>query len=106
MKKLIITSVILLGTLTITNAQSSETTATSKDASTTLRAVVQDDFKEVKVSELPQAVQEAVAKDFKGATVSKAYKNAKGEFKLVVSTADGAKRTLLANSKGEWIKKQ
>ena len=106
MKKLIITSVILLGTLTITNAQSSETTAASKDASTTLQAVVQDDFKEVKVSELPQAVQESVAKDFKGATVSKAYKNAKGEFKLVVSTSDGAKRTLLANSKGEWIKKQ
>ena len=106
MKKYIFASTILLGTLTVTNAQSSAT-AVQKDASTTtLPTAVQDDFKEVKVSELPQAITDAVSKDFKDATVTQAYKNAKGEYKIVVSTADGAKRTLLANSKGEWIKKQ
>jgi|TARA_R110002020_G_scaffold103640_2_gene242755 CRP-like cAMP-binding protein len=63
-------------------------------------------YAEVKVSELPQHVKDAVAKDFEGATINKAYKSEKGEFKLVISTADGESQTLHANSKGEWIEKQ
>ena len=63
-------------------------------------------YEEVKVSELPQPVKDAVAKNFEGATITKAYKSEKGEFKLVISTADGESQTLHANSKGEWIEKQ
>ncbi|QIE59535.1 hypothetical protein G5B37_08150 [Rasiella rasia] len=63
-------------------------------------------YVEVKVSELPQPVKIAVAKDFEGATISKAYKSEKGEFKLVISTEAGESQTLHANSKGEWIEKQ
>lgn len=106
MKKIGIASALLIGTLTVTNAQSSVTAASTQDASTTLRAVVQDDYKEVKTSELPKAIHDAVAREFKGAAVSKAYKNDKGEFKLIVTTADGAKQTVRTNSKGEWLKKQ
>jgi len=102
MKKLIIALAIAFGTLTVTNAQSSSSETPTKAQT----ASVQDDYKEVKVSELPQAVKDAVAKDLEGAIVSTAYANGKGEFKLVVTTADKLSKTLYANSKGEWIKKQ
>ena len=102
MKKLMIAAAIILVTLTSINAQSSVQDTPSKAQV----ASSQDDYKEVKVSELPQAVKDAIAKDLEGATVSKAYANEKGEFKLVVTTADKLSKTLYANSKGEWIKKQ
>lgn len=102
MKKLIVATAILLGALTSMNAQSSVQETSSKEQV----AASQDDYKEVKVSELPQAVKEAIAKDLEGAVVSKAYANKKGEFKLVVTTADKLSQTLYANSKGQWIKKQ
>ncbi len=102
MKKLIIATAVILGTLTSINAQSSfkETPSKAQVASS------QDGYKEVKTSELPQAVKDAIAKDLEGAIVSKAYANEKGEFKLVVTTPDKLSKTLYANSKGEWIKKQ
>ncbi len=102
MKKLMIAVAILVGTLTSINAQSSfkETPSKAQVASS------QDDYKEVKVSELPQAVKDAIAKDLEGVVVSKAYANEKGEFKLIVTTTDKLSKTLYANSKGEWIKKQ
>ncbi len=102
MKKLIVATAIVLGALTSVNAQSSVQETQTKEQV----AAAQDDYKEVKVSELPQAVKEAIAKDLEGAVVSKAYANKKGEFKLVVTTADKLSQTLYANSKGQWIKKQ
>ena len=102
MNKLMFAIAIAFVTLTVTNAQSSSLETPTK----ALNASVQDDYKEVNVSDLPQAVKDAVAKDLEGATVSKAYTNGKGEFKLVVTTTDEQSKTLFANSKGEWIKEQ
>lgn len=102
MKRVIIALAIAFGTLTVTYAQSSSSETPTKAQF----ASVQDGYKEVKVSDLPQAVKDAVAKDLEEAVVSKAYANDKGEFKLVVTTADKLSKTLYANSKGEWIKKQ
>ena len=82
MKRVIVALAIAFGTLTVTYAQSSSTEIPTKAQ----KASVQDDYKEVKVSN--------------------AYANGKGEFKLVVTTADKLSKTLYANSKGEWIKKQ
>ncbi len=105
MKKLIIATAIAFGTLTVTNAQSLTADASIDDA-TEVVADVQDDFKEVKVSDLPQPVKDAIAKDLEGTVVSQAFANNKGEYKLVVTAADGASKELFANSKGEWLKKQ
>ncbi|MDX1462925.1 MAG: hypothetical protein R3359_07705 [Marinirhabdus sp.] len=58
---------------------------------------------EVDVSELPQPVNDVVAKYFEGATIVKAYETEKGEFKLVISTGTGSNQVLHANSKGKWI---
>ncbi len=102
MRKLIIALAIAFGTLTVTNAQSS-----SSDTPTKAQvASVQDDYKEVNVSDLPQAVKDAFAKDLEGVVVSQAYANQKGEFKLVVTTTNDVSKILFANEQGEWIKMQ
>ncbi len=84
MRNLVFAIAIVFGTLTVTNAGSSSSETPTK----ALLASDQDDYKEVIVSELPQAVKDARAKDLKGAIVSMAYTNRKGEFKLVVTTSD------------------
>ncbi|WP_139853919.1 hypothetical protein [Aequorivita sinensis] len=122
MKRLILSTAIVLGGLTAVTAQSDkEVTAMNEQKSTALTQVeekveaAQDlklsanavqDFKEVKASELPEAVQNAVANDFDGATISKAYVNAKGDYKIELTTADAKKATVYANAKGEWIKNE
>ena len=106
MKTYIIASAIVCGSLTVSSAKSSATAASTQDASTTLMAVLQDGYKEVLLNEVPQKIHDAIKLDFKGGVVTKAYKNDKSEFKLIVSTPDGAKQTVLTNSMGEWLKKQ
>ena len=129
MKKLILSAAIVLGGLTAVTAQTEkETTAKNEQKQTAVEAQVESrmdaaqdaeadvatpvvaapvqDYKEVKASEVPQTVKDAVAKDFSGATVSKAYVNAKGEYKLDLATADKKASTVYANKKGEWIKNE
>src|SRR5690606_21038498 len=130
MKQLIFSTAIVLGGLTAATVQDKEPTAMNEqkqtavaaqvesrieaaqdaetadevDAETALIAAPVQDFKEVKASEVPQTVKDAVAKDFSGATISKAYVNANGEYKLDLATADKKAATVYANAKGEWIK--
>lgn len=101
MKKLIIVSFFALACVAPTFGQ----TEASKESleQTTLST---QDFVEVIVSELPQPVLDAVSKDFEDATISKAWKNAKREYKLEVVTAEKQTLTLHSTGKGEWIKKQ
>lgn len=125
MKKLILSTAIVLGGLTAATAQTEkEPTAmneqkqtaveaqvesrieAAQDAETAEVAVPVQDYKEVKASEVPQTVKDAVAKDFSGATISKAYVNANGEYKIELATADAKKATVYANAKGEWIKNE
>ncbi|MCT8339541.1 hypothetical protein MG296_05715 [Flavobacteriaceae bacterium TK19130] len=112
MKKLIFASALVVGSLTAVNAQDKIAQATSQEqeAETVDQAITElqdiQDFKEIKASELPQPVLESVGKDFEGATVSKAYKNEKGEYKLVLATEKMGEKTVYANAKGEWLKKQ
>ena len=126
MKKLILSTAIILGGLTAATAQSDkEVTAMSEqnqnaveatvesridaaqDAKTaTISPVAVQDFKEVKDSELPKTVKDALAKDFNGSTISKAYVNAKGDYKIELASADAKQSTVYANAKGEWIKNE
>lgn len=63
-----------------------------------------ENYTEVQTSELPQAINDAVIKDFTGATISKAYVNEKKEYKLLLQTqATDEAQTVYANEKGEWI---
>ena len=129
MKKLILSTAIVLGGLTAATAQDKEPTAMNEQKQTAVEAQVESrieaaqdadaavatdvaeaeiaatdvaqDYKEVKASEVPKTVQDAVAKDFSGATISKAYVNAQGDYKIELATADAKKATVYANAKGE-----
>ncbi|MFI2741359.1 hypothetical protein ACG2LH_01355 [Zhouia sp. PK063] len=98
MKKLVLAAVIALGSL------STYATTTVQSTTTNIVAVQQDEFKEIKADEVPQAVKDALEKDFPGAQIDKAYVNESKQYKIEVS-ASGASTTLYANEKGEWIKK-
>lgn len=65
--------------------------------------VVADDFKEISVSEVPQAVSDAVAKNFPTASLDKAYTNEEKQYKLVLSLEDGTQGTVYADEDGNWI---
>jgi len=65
--------------------------------------VVAQDFEEVSVSDLPEAVTSAVAKDYPTAKVDKAYKNNQDQYKLELSLEDGTTGTVYADSEGNWI---
>lgn len=118
MKKLILSAAILLGGLTAVNAQTEKepgAMTTQKETvavETTTKAQTMDavatpqEYKEVKVADVPQEVQTALATDMKGAKISKAYVNESGEYKLDLATADKKTKTVYANAKGEWIKKE
>ncbi|WP_066218676.1 hypothetical protein [Formosa haliotis] len=98
MKKLFLTSAIVLGSLTFCAA----TPVALIQHGNEVR--VNENFKEIKVSEVPKAVTDAVSNDFAGATITKAYVNDEKEYKLELEL-DGAMETVYANASGEWIKK-
>lgn len=99
MKKLILVVLLAFGGMT-TFAQDTET-AVAEVATEVMAS--QDDFSEVAVEELPEAVTAAVAKNYPTATIDKAYTNEAQQFKLEVSLEDGTSGTLYADAEGNWI---
>lgn len=99
MKKLILASALVLGGLT------TFATATVLPQNTiNNEIIVEDNFKEIKISELPAAVSDALKKDFPTAALNKAYVNDKAEYKLKI-TVEGAESVVYADKDGNWIKK-
>ncbi len=99
MKKVVLTVAIVLGGLS-----TYATSAFPMNQLNTIEIVAQKEFKEIKAEELPQAVKDALAKDFQTATLNKAYVNDKQEYKLEL-TLDGAASTVYADKEGNWIEK-
>ncbi len=124
MKRLILSTAIVLGGLTAVTAQTGKETTAMSEPQTTVEARVENsliaahdaetatvaeavqDYKEVRVSELPQTVKDAVAKNYSGTTISQAYVNAKGEYKLELTSADAKKTTVKVDKNGELSKKE
>lgn len=66
------------------------------------------DFEQIEVADLPAEVQQAVERDFQGATVAEAYtkeKDGETKYKLVITTTDGQSKDLYADAQGNWIDK-
>jgi hypothetical protein len=98
MKNLFLSAAIALGGLT-------SFASTSPIESTIVKIVsLQDEFTEIKVVELPVAVTDALKKAYPDAVLTKAFKNAKSEYKLEVAVGDKV-GSLYANADGTWIKK-
>lgn len=98
MKKVFITAVFALGSLT---AFAQEEAAAVEESAT--EAVAQDGFSEVATEELPEAVTAAVSKNYPTASIDKAYINEAKQYKLEVSLEDGTAGTLYADENGNWI---
>ncbi|CAM3386103.1 hypothetical protein ZORO111903_12365 [Zobellia roscoffensis] len=103
MKKIFITAVLALGSLS-GFAQEEVTVIENVEASATEEvAATQDDFSEVSADELPEAVTAAVSKNYPTASIDKAYSNEASQYKLEVSLEDGTAGTLYADENGNWI---
>ncbi|WP_149274526.1 hypothetical protein [Pareuzebyella sediminis] len=101
MKKIFVTAVFALGSLTAF-AQEEATSTVEENASEAIEAQ-QDGFAEVSAEELPEAVTAAVAKNYPTASIDKAYVNEDKQYKLEVSLEDGTSGTLYADENGNWI---
>lgn len=83
MKKIFLTVAIVLGGLSSYATSASVINPTEKTV-----VELERQYKQIKTSELPDAVLEALASDFNRATLSKAYINAKEEYKLVINVQE------------------
>ena len=98
MKNLFLSAAIFLGSLSSFASTSPITTSIIKTIS------IQDEYTEIKLEEVPAPINEALKKSFPDAVLSKAYKNAKSEYKLDVTVGEKV-GSLYANADGTWIKK-
>ncbi len=96
MKKIILSIAILASGVSTFAATTNVTTARS------ICSMVEEVFTEIAVETLPEAVTKAVAKDFTNATISKAFVNASGQYKLELTT-DDATNTVYADKDGNWL---
>jgi hypothetical protein len=98
MKNLFLSAAIVLGSLSSFASTSPITNSIIKTIS------IQDEYTEIKLEEVPAPITEALKKSFPNAVLSKAYKNAKSEYKLDVTVGEKV-GSLYANADGTWIKK-
>ncbi|MEM7379581.1 MAG: hypothetical protein AAF361_00130 [Bacteroidota bacterium] len=99
MKKLVLVIALVAGSFA-TFAQDTEEV---QAAATEVMEEAQDNFAAIEVAELPAAISEALAKDHPDATISKAYTNEEGQYKLEVAKSDGTEVTLYADAEGNWL---
>ena len=98
MKNLFLSAAIILGGLT-------SFASTAPISNTIVKNItVQEEYTEIKLEEVPVAVTDALKKAYPDGVLSKAYKNAKSEYKLEVTVGDKV-GSLYANADGTWIKK-
>jgi len=98
MKNLFLSAAIVLGSLSSFASTVPVTNSIIKTIS------IQDEYTEIKLEEVPAPITEALKKSFPDAVLSKAYKNAKSEYKLDVTVGEKV-GSLYANADGTWIKK-
>lgn len=98
MKNLFLVAALALGSLT-TFAQDAE--EVQVEATEVMEA--QDSFAAIELSEVPEAITEALAKDHPNATISKAYMNEEAQYKLEVTKEDGSEVQLYADEEGNWL---
>ncbi|MCR4032911.1 MULTISPECIES: hypothetical protein [Flavobacterium] len=97
MKKLILSAVILLGTMSI----HANVLPVSEENKTTVS--IQSEYTEVTADAVPAAVKTALQTAYPGAKLDKAFVNDKKEYKLEISVGD-QKATVYSDVNGNWLK--
>tara|TARA_R110000796_G_scaffold250788_3_gene380640 strand:+ start:44766 stop:45071 length:306 start_codon:yes stop_codon:yes gene_type:complete len=99
MKKLVFATALAIGSLgTIT---ATETTPIFHDG--IMEGIFSQDFTEIKLEEVPEAITKALEKDFPGATITKAFINGESEYKLEVAKSESESVELYADAEGNWL---
>ena len=102
MKKLMIL-IVVVAVLGISASQT-VSAAELKQSQTQDQTMHQDNqFTEIKVTELPAAVSKAISDKYPGYKAEKAYKGKDGSFKVTIGNTE-EKLTLFYNEKGEFLK--
>ncbi len=65
--------------------------------------VIAQDFTQIKVTELPNAITDAVTKDYPDVTIDKAFIDGEEKYKLEVTQEDGTSLELYSDAHGNWI---
>ncbi|WP_281541497.1 hypothetical protein [Maribacter aestuarii] len=65
-----------------------------------------DDYERIESSELTPAVVEELLKQYPTSKLGAAYRNSKGEFKLIMVLKSGTRRTVYIDPYGNWINKK
>ena len=100
MKKLFITTVFALGSLT---AFAQEEQAADQQEAAATEAVAQDSFSEISLEEVPEAVTTMIETNYPGATINKAAKNEENQYKIEVSLEDGTSGALIVEEEGNAV---
>lgn len=97
MKKLILSAVVILGTMSI----QANILSVSENTKTTV--IVQSEYTEVTADAVPAVVKTALQTAYPGAKLEKAFVNEKKEYKLEISVGD-QKATVYSDVNGNWLK--
>lgn len=97
MKKLILSAIVLLGAVSMTNAS----TVSPEIKVTTIS--IQTEYTEVTADAVPAVVKTALQTAYPGAKLDKAFVNEKKEYKLEISVGD-QKATVYSDVNGNWLK--
>ncbi|AXT52421.1 hypothetical protein D1818_16835 [Aquimarina sp. BL5] len=102
MKNLFVLPVVAFGLLLGTQSINAQELSSDE----TVEVTAQEKYIELAVENLPQPVLDAVAKDFAGATISKAAaKEDASEFKLELTKEDGETVEVHCDAEGNWVAK-
>ena len=105
MKKLAILAVFALGIISFSANAQQEGTMKSMDSTAQSRQI-NDNFKEIDKSQLPQAIKDAIMTDMDGMMVFKAYIGEDNIFKIIVASLqdNSVTKTVYADVEGNWVK--
>jgi hypothetical protein len=98
MKKLILSAAIVLGSL------SSFATTQNPFTDIAIFKVAQEEYKEISLDQVPEAIKTALTKAYPDAVIDKAYVSETKEYKLEITNGE-QKGSLFADEKGNWIQK-
>ncbi len=97
MKKLFLSTLLLLGTFATFAFESTFTNQIKE-------VVYQEEYKEIGLEAVPDAVKATLEKSFPNTKLVKAYTNEKGEYKLEISHGEKS-YTVFTDAQGNIIKK-
>jgi len=105
MKKLILTITTAILTTSAISAFSLENNH-SKNFREIVAIITHNDFKEITLKELPDAVVDSILEDFAAAIVTEVYVNDQHQYKIKFIIDDQTKSFVYADEKGNWLNKR